>query len=521
MSWHTNMYDIGHRIRRSGPIVPAGDLHLKKFPASDDEESPGPGTTFTLHSNPHLITTYNLNISRAAGKGWGIFAEGDIPADTTIILERPTLIIKEYSKEDKTGWLKSGKKISVTETIEADCVRKEFEKLSKGQQLDIMSLHNAQEEYEPSPLYGTFLTNFFWVSLRNKLSGIYIFCSRLNHSCDPNCIFDFPKAQNSEETKTHTIRIATRRNINAGDQLTISYVPLKMRLGVRQDHLLMNHGFTCDCVRCVAEGDKLYSWPAERQNKAKLRFRPARLLQTEAGEGQGWDFLTIIESISTKDGVIEESEIIMQEVPLILLKKDEIGRNSSLLYNQFSKLTKPQRNKYLRLYNWRVGAGSPAWRPGPSYQVEETSDDDDEHKDWLAWTRKRKPLPSNKTLSGIWEANFFALDHGIEGIFAFISHLNHSCRPNCHTIWNTKQNTIDLVAVMPLHVGEEITICYNYSQIFKLPYEQRQKFLEDNYSFKCCCSRCRADSIEVGVSPGSEARTSADPQPVRRNAPKK
>lgn len=495
------MHDTRHRIRRSGPIVPAGDLHLKKFSVSDDEALPGPRATFGLHSKPHLITTHNCNVGRTAGKGWGIFAEEDIPTDTTIILERPTLIIKEYSKEDKNGWLETGKKIRTTEVMEADRVRKEFEKLSKEQQLDIMSLHNAQEEYEPSPLYGTFLTNFFQVSLRNKLSGIYIFCSRLNHSCDPNCTFGFSKAQSSEDTKTYEIRITTRRDIKAGDQLTISYVPLKMRLGVRQDHLLMNHGFTCDCDRCVAEGDKLYSWPVERQNKVNLRFRPARLLQTEAGEGQGWDFITIIEHISTKDNIVQESEVIMQETPLILLNKDEIARNSSLLYDQFSKLNKPQRNKYLRLYNWRVGSESPAWRPGPSYQVE-TTDDDEEHTDWFAWTKKLKPLPSNATLSGIWEANFFALGHGMEGVFAFISHLNHSCWPTCHTIWNTEQHTIDLVAAMPLHIGEEITICYNYSKIFKLPYEQRQQFLEVNYGFKCRCSRCQTD---IAASPGSEA----------------
>lgn len=444
---------------------------------------------------------YNCRIGGTAGKGWGIFAGEDIPADTTIILEQPTLILEEYSKEDKKGWLGSEKKI---QTPEADQLREKFERLSKEQQLDIMSLHNAQEEYEPSALYGIFLTNFFQVSPRNKLSGIYVFCSRLNHSCDPNCIFDFSKAQSLENTKTYAISIATRRNIKAGDQLTISYVPLKMRLGVRQDNLLMNHGFTCDCPRCMAEGDRLYNWPVEGQKKVKLRFRPARLLQTEAGEGQGWDFLTIIEGISISDGVVQENEVIMQETPLILLKKDEMGRNSSLLYDRFSKLTKTQRNKYLRLYNWRVGSESPTWVPGPSYQVEGSTDDDDEHTNWIAWTRKRKPLPSNATLSGIWEANFFALDYGMEGVFAFTSHLNHSCWPTCHTVWNTEQNTLDLVTAMPLSVGKEITICYNYSEIFNLPHKQRQQFLEDNYGFKCCCSRCRTDSITVVASPEPE-----------------
>lgn len=494
-----DMYNIRHRIRRSGPIVPAGDLHLKKFSVSDDEESPG--STLSLHSSPHLITTYSCGIGRTAGKGWGIFAGEDIPAGATAILEQPTLILK-YSEKNKKEWLGPGKKSRTQETIEADHLREEFEKLSKEQRLDIMSLHNSQEEYEPSALYGIFLTNFFLVSLRNKISGIYVFCSRLNHSCDPNCDFEFSKAQSTEDTKTHAITVATRRNVKAGDQLTISYVPLKMRLGVRQDHLLMSHGFTCDCARCVTEGDKLYNWPVGEQNGVKLRFRPARLLQTEAGEGQGWDFLTVIEGIPTHNGVVQENEVIMQETPLIVLKKDEMGRNSSLLYGKFSKLTKSQRNKYLRLYNWRVGSESPAWMPGPSYQVEST--DEDRHTDLSAWTRKCKPLPSNATLSGIWEANSFALDHGTEGVFAFISHLNHSCWPTCHTIWNTEQDALNLVASMPLSVGEEITICYNYSEIFSLPYEQRQRLLEDNYGFKCRCSRCRADSMTVVALPEPE-----------------
>lgn len=473
---------------------------MKKFPASDEEEQSGSSTTLSLQSNPYLIKSYNYSIGRTVEKGWGIFAEEDIPIDTAIILERPTLIIEEHPEKTKKERLGSEKRRS-PEIIEADRLREEFEKLSKEQQSDIMSLHNAQEEYEASALYGIFLTNFFQVSLRNKLSGIYVFCSRLNHSCDPNCTFDFSRAPSSEDIKAHTITITTRRSIKAGDQLTISYVPLKMRLGARQDNLLMNHGFTCDCARCTAEGDKLYDWPVEGQN-VKLRFRPARLLQTEAGEGQGWDFITIIESISTKDGAVQENEVIMQEAPLILLEKNEMERDSSLLYNEFSKLSKLQRNRYLRLYNWRVGSESPTWAPGPSYQVE-TTDDDDEPTEWLAWTRKCKPLPSNATLSGIWEANIFTLDPGMEGVFAFTSHLNHSCSPTCRVAWNAEQSTLDLVATMPLNVGEEITICYNYSEIFNLPFKHRQQFLEDNYGFKCRCFRCRADYIEAPPESGT------------------
>lgn len=480
--------------QQSSPVVPAGVSHPKSSPPKNGELE-NPMATFNLHSNPYLIISYNCSPRRTVGKGWGVFAGEDILTGMDIILERPTFIFEEYSEETENERYRF-KRERDPEVNKADRLRKEFEKLSKEQQMDIMSLHNSLEEY--GTLYGIFQTNFFKVSNHKKLAGIYVFCSRLNHSCSPNCSFSISKSQDLKNKETYSITISARRDIRAGEQLTISYLPLKMRLGVRQDSLLMNHGFTCDCERCVTEGDKLYNWPISREQKVKLRFRPARLLQNEAGEGQGWDFLTIVGGILNENGTIQANEVIMWEAPLIALKRGTAKRNNSLLYDKLSNLSDSMRNKYLRLYNWRVGSESPAWESGPTYEVETT--DDEEPTGWFtSWARKRKPLPSNATLFGIWEANSFDLDHEMEGVFAFTSHLNHSCWPTCRVAWHPEHKTLDIVSMMPLKLAEEITICYNHSEIFGLPFEKRQQYLQDNYGFKCCCLRCSFESIEPDV----------------------
>lgn len=481
-----NMHDRQDRVQHLDPLISAEDSHRKKFPQSEDELL-SPTTTLTLHSKPRLRKSYNCSPQRTNEKGWGIFAEENIPIGAKIILEWPTIAFKEYSEETKKEWLSSGRRRS-PEAIEADRLRKEFEELSKEQQMDIMSLHNSQGEYN-STLYGIFQTNSFKISAQNRIAGIYVFCSRLNHNCDPNCNFAFSKAQDSEDIKARTITITTRQNIKAGEELTISYVPLRMRLGVRQNILLTNHGFICNCTRCVTEGDKLYDWPVDGEQEVRLRFRPTQFLQPEAGKGQGWDFFTVIKSISTEDGIIQAGKVIMREAPLVALDKDKVRRKNSLLYDQLSKLSDSKRNKYLRLYNWRVGLESPTWKSGPSYEVETT--DDERPMGWSnSWTRRQKTLPSNATLFSIWEANSFALNYGMEGVFAFISHLNHSCWPTCRAVWHPERNTLDLVSTKPLRVGEEITICYNYSEIFNFPLARRRQYLKDNYGFECCCCRC-------------------------------
>lgn len=76
-------------------------------------------------------------------------------------------------------------------------------------------------------------------------SGLYLSCSRCNHSCKPNAYFRLSK------DGQHLTLIA-RRPIMSGAEITISYLPesdLLQPQSHRQE-ILNNWGFTCQCGRC-------------------------------------------------------------------------------------------------------------------------------------------------------------------------------------------------------------------------------------------------------------------------------
>eukprot|EP00731_Ephydatia_muelleri_P024917 Em0016g1188a len=75
-------------------------------------------------------------------------------------------------------------------------------------------------------------------------AGVYIQCSQLNHSCDPNCVALFAG-------KTLTVRAI--KDIPAGDQMLISYVDLVDSCLDRRSQLKKVYGFVCVCVRCLVE----------------------------------------------------------------------------------------------------------------------------------------------------------------------------------------------------------------------------------------------------------------------------
>ncbi|XP_044147833.1 histone-lysine N-methyltransferase SMYD3 isoform X1 [Bufo gargarizans] len=74
--------------------------------------------------------------------------------------------------------------------------------------------------------------------------GLYPSMSLLNHSCDPNCVIVF------EGTRLH---LRTVKEIPQGQELTISYIDVKMPSHMRQLQCQRQYCFTCDCDRCVSK----------------------------------------------------------------------------------------------------------------------------------------------------------------------------------------------------------------------------------------------------------------------------
>eukprot|EP00929_Paragymnodinium_shiwhaense_P016829 TRINITY_DN125474_c0_g1_i1.p1 TRINITY_DN125474_c0_g1~~TRINITY_DN125474_c0_g1_i1.p1 ORF type:complete len:323 (-),score=59.51 TRINITY_DN125474_c0_g1_i1:48-1016(-) len=76
---------------------------------------------------------------------------------------------------------------------------------------------------------------------------------RINHSCSPNLTFDL--SWNAEDRRVYN-HVSAATNITAGDEINISYLPVRLSLPVseRRKQLKEHWGFLCDCQRCLDEG---------------------------------------------------------------------------------------------------------------------------------------------------------------------------------------------------------------------------------------------------------------------------
>ncbi|XP_035420640.2 histone-lysine N-methyltransferase SMYD3 isoform X4 [Cygnus atratus] len=71
--------------------------------------------------------------------------------------------------------------------------------------------------------------------------GLYPSMSLLNHSCDPNCVIVFEGYQ---------LLLRSVREIQIGEELTISYIESLMPTSERQKQLMRQYCFECDCHLC-------------------------------------------------------------------------------------------------------------------------------------------------------------------------------------------------------------------------------------------------------------------------------
>ncbi|XP_041038936.1 histone-lysine N-methyltransferase SMYD3 isoform X4 [Carcharodon carcharias] len=77
--------------------------------------------------------------------------------------------------------------------------------------------------------------------------GLYPSMSLLNHSCDPNCVIVFE----GKQLQLHAVR-----QIQANEELTISYIDVMATSQERRRQLEKQYCFACDCRRCeIADKD--------------------------------------------------------------------------------------------------------------------------------------------------------------------------------------------------------------------------------------------------------------------------
>ena len=75
-----------------------------------------------------------------------------------------------------------------------------------------------------------------------------LLASMMEHNCAPNACADVASADEGS-----TISLRTKLEVRAGESLSISYVSVDTPVSERRRLLRLQHGFVCECKRCVAE----------------------------------------------------------------------------------------------------------------------------------------------------------------------------------------------------------------------------------------------------------------------------
>jgi hypothetical protein len=97
--------------------------------------------------------------------------------------------------------------------------------------------------------------------------------------------------------------------------------------------------------------------------------------------------------------------------------------------------------------------------------------------------------------SAVYYNNYFMIQNAsnttdMGGIFMTAARLNHSCVPNCYTVWNPSIERLCIRAIRQVQAGEELFICYDKDELFLAKRAYRIEKLKERYGFECECPGC-------------------------------
>ena len=180
------------------------------------------------------------------GKGKGLIATKDIPKGTRIISESPIIAI-------------SGRYIADIRQLDAR-VHQELVGLPGEQQLEFYLMDNAYlYTSSAEKLRGIFRTNALPMGEDLDTGGIFLNACRINHACDHNAVnfwnsnigSQLPNGENPGQLTIHSAR-----DIQKGEEITISYLSSLRNRQARQEELKENFNFTCSCQLCILPPNK-------------------------------------------------------------------------------------------------------------------------------------------------------------------------------------------------------------------------------------------------------------------------
>jgi hypothetical protein len=179
-----------------------------------------------------------------------------------------------------------------------ESIHASFDTLSPSQKEDFLELHEVRfpSEEDRSSLMTIFRSNAY--NTGSSKVGIFPKIARINHSCRPN-------SGNYWSVKNEQRVIFAARDIEEGEEITVSYIPLLKSIQERHSRL-RQYGFTCDCAACQSsessmrreriEGmmdsleQKIYAPSKKAATNDKLVEKAQKVVKMLEDE-EAWDYL--------------------------------------------------------------------------------------------------------------------------------------------------------------------------------------------------------------------------------------
>ncbi|KAI0010797.1 SET domain-containing protein [Xylariaceae sp. FL0662B] len=178
------------------------------------------------------------------GKGKGLVARRRISKFEVVMVDYPALITRLDLFH------------ALGPELRQDVLERALHQLPERQLEEVLALARSTGS---EPIEDTFRTNIFGIDLNNVPHlGIFTRASRINHECMPNVYWRY-------SVQSLTVEIVAMQDIEAGDEIVQSYVPLGLSYNDRKEDL-KNWGFDCTCSLC-ASSEKQRALSDERRDR--------------------------------------------------------------------------------------------------------------------------------------------------------------------------------------------------------------------------------------------------------------
>ncbi|KAK4185176.1 hypothetical protein QBC35DRAFT_28739 [Podospora australis] len=227
----------------------------------------------TSSSAPYIIR--NLPTKN---HGRGVFARRHIQRGETFMISFPAVVIDQtLESDDASEHLSDADRFKLFKAA--------FEQLPVPER----ALSCAASWGEGNLHENIMRTNAFGVKIAGgRYSGLFPETALMNHDCAPNAVIRFSK------TTLATEAVAIR-DVEPGEELTISYIPIDLPIKERLSLLESHFNFQCTCKLCSAPPDKQRYSDLRRERIGSVRSLIKKVKETSNVDDLAAELFALVE----------------------------------------------------------------------------------------------------------------------------------------------------------------------------------------------------------------------------------